>query len=154
MKTLRTLIELSTYVPNRGPKKQLYDLALTHSGNRAELAEHFVSRAYFRVVYKNLKDALLDGILRPKWQLSEALSLEFKIRERYLESLILIRSGKSKVGMIIAEETLALALKYEFVDIALPLCKALETLYSTVDVSTKKKYKYSRLSKQLLEAYI
>ena len=62
--------------------------------SRKEAVRVFKSEGYFRYVYKELKDKLLDGILLNSFnRLSKIQLAHFRIQKRSLESKMLIQSG-------------------------------------------------------------
>ena len=151
MKTLKEISLFSSFQPTNGDLLKLFKLAIDEEYSREEAANMFASKTHFNVIYKKLKDKLLDGLLLSSFKnLTKAQKIHFKLRKRSVESIMLLHSEKKKTGIKLAEETLLTAIRYGYVDIVLSMGQSLENYYAIVDFNSKKWKKYHKKTKQYL----
>lgn len=154
MEILKELSYISTYRPQKGDLLKLFQLLVEEGKDRSEIAAEFGKATYFRMLYKQLKDHLLDGILNFSFsKLGKEQQFIIKIQKRSLECHILFQTGKSKAGVKIAKETLLQAEKHDLLHAALGLSTILELHYSSIQADKLKRNKYQNKSNELFEAY-
>ena len=159
MELLKRITQLSTYRPESGLKKELYQLVVEENYNRTQAKRHFENQQYksnFRVVYKNLKDSLLDGvILTPLHKLPNLIRNRLQVWKKQLQYRIFIQIGDKEAGIKLATETLNVAEQNEQFGVIHTICRDLLTYYSTSHPNTQKyqKYrkKYSKATKLMQE---
>ena len=154
MEILKELSYISTYRPQKGDLLKLFQLLIEEGEDRDVAATKFGNMNYFRVIYKQLKDHLLDGILTSSFsRMSKEQQLLIKIQKRSLECHLLFQSGKNKAGVKIAEETILQAERNDLLHAALGLSSILELHYSSIQLDRQKRKKYQLKTIELLEAY-
>ena len=98
MEVLRDIAKLSSYRPNNGLKSELFILSQKQNLGRADAIEYFGKqgkKGQFLVVYKRLKDALLNGITDNSLKnLSPDSQARFRIWKKHLQTKILSSSRK------------------------------------------------------------
>ena len=138
MNTIKELSSLSTYRPTNGDTLYLFHLMMDKDLSRKESEIRFIrqnkSVHHFRVVYKNLKDNLLEGILSNSFKdYTKIQQAHFKIWKKFVKSKILIQSEKKTAGATVAKEALLGAEKYGILEIALSLSRELEMHYANIE---------------------
>lgn len=159
MELLKRITQLSTYSPEGGLKKELYRLVVKENYNRAQAKRHFNNQHHksnFRVVYKNLKDSLLDGVLiTPLHKFPSLIRSRLQVWKKQLQYRIFIQIGDMKAGIKLAKETLSSAEQNEQFEVIHTICRDLLAYYSTSHPDTQKyqKYrkKYAEATKLMLE---
>lgn len=152
MNTIKEIAFFSTYQPDNGDLLKLFHLAIDKEFSREEALNFFPSKTHFNVIYKKLKDKLLDGILLSSFKnLSKVQKVHFKIRNRSVESIMLIYSEKKTAGIKIAEETLVAAMKYGLVDIVLSMSRELENHYAAIEGNSRKWRKFNKITVKYLK---
>ena len=143
MELLRTLINLSSYEPEKGDLLKLFQLLNNDDFSRAEVLSKFESGSHFRQVNKKLKEKLLDDFLGGSFkELEPVIQQQFKIRKQALEVILLFQLDKRSVAVKLAVETLQAAIKYGQLDIALDLSAKLEHHYSVTELNSAKRKRY------------
>ncbi len=146
MEVLRDIAKLSNYRPNNGLKLELFSLANNQSIGRLEAIKHFEKqgkKGQFLVVYKRLKDALLEGIIDDSFKhLPNSIQIKFKLWRKHLQTKILILAGRKIAGVKLAKETITLAEKHDRFEVIQSLCKELIHHYSLVQSDFQKFHKY------------
>ncbi len=146
MELLKHITQLSTYRPESGLKKELYQLVVEENYNRTQAKRHFEAQQYksnFRVVYKNLKDSLLDGVITtPLYKLPSLIRSKLQVWKKQLQYRIFIQIGDKEAGIKLAIETLIAAEQNEQFDVIHTICRDLLTYYSTSHSNTQKYQKY------------
>jgi len=151
LETLKEISFFSAFQPENGDLLKLFHLAVEKEFSREDAIIFFPSKNHFNVIYKKLKDKLLDGILLNSFKnLTKVQVTHFKIRKRSVESIMLLYSGKKIAGVKIAEETLVAAMKYGLVDIVLSMSRELENHYAGVDSNRRKWKKFHSITAQYL----
>jgi len=146
MELLKRINKLSTYRPQSGLKKELYQLVVEENYNRAQAKRHFETQQYksnFRVVYKNLKDSLLDGVITtPLHKLPSLIRSRLQVWKKQLQYRIFIQIGDMESGVRLATETLITAEQNEQFDVIRTICRDLLAYYSISHPNTQKYQKY------------
>jgi len=154
LNTLKEISLFSAFRPDNGDLLRLFQLAIVKEVSRDEAATLFTSKNHFNVIYKKLKDNLLDGLVLSSFKgLSKIQTKHFKIRKRSVESIMLLYSEKKNTGAKLAEETLIAAMKYDLVDIVLSMSRELENHYAVVDSNNKKWKKFHIITTQYLNYF-
>ncbi|MFK7983731.1 MAG: hypothetical protein AB8G86_27390 [Saprospiraceae bacterium] len=159
MELLKHITQLSTYRPEGGLKKELYQLVVEENYNRTQAKRHFEDKQYksnFRVVYKNLKDSLLDGVITtPLHKLPNLIRSRLQVWKKQLQYRIFIQIGDKEAGIKLATETLIAAEQNEQFEVVHTICRDLLSYYSTSHPNTQKyqKYrqKYTKVTKLMFE---
>ncbi len=146
MEVLRDIAKLSNYRPNNGLKLELFSLANEQHFGRLEAAAHFEKqgkKGQFLVVYKRLKDALLEGITDDSFKnLPTSSQIKFRLWKKHLQTKILILAGRKTAGIKLAIETITIAEKLDQFEIVQSLCKRLIQHYSSIQPNFQKFHKY------------
>ena len=146
MEILRDIAKVSNYRPDSGLKRELFFLVNDQKLSRKEAEREFERRGkkgQFAVVYKRLKDSLLEGIQDSSLKkFSPKLQIRFKIWKKHLQTRILLHSRRLTAGVALAKETLVLAERNHMFDVSISLCSFLTRHYSTIEPNTSffKKY--------------
>lgn len=148
MIALKQLSEISSYRPVRGDALRLFQLVEEDFKNRHFAKEVFLNNGdneyYFREVYKNLKDNLVNGIFTNSFKDYTAIQkATIKVWKGHGAAKIAIQTAKKEAGIKLAKETFRQAKRLEMVDVALSLARELEIYYATVDIDTKNFKKFS-----------
>lgn len=159
MELLKRITKLSTYRPEGGLKKELYQLVVEENYNRAQAKQHFETQQYksnFRVVYKNLKDSLLDGVITtPLHKLPSLIRSRIQVWKKQLQYRIFIQLGDMEAGIKLATETLTVAEQNEQFDVVHTISKDLLSYYISghSDIQKYQKYriKYNKATQLMLE---
>ena len=146
MEVLRDIAKLSNYRPNNGLKLELFSLANDQSIGRLDAIDHFEKKGkkgQFLVVYKRLKDALLEGVTDDSFKnLPNSSQIKFKLWKKHLQTKILLLAGRKIAGVKLAIETITLAEKHDQFEIVQSLCIKLIHHYSTIQPNFQKFQKY------------
>lgn len=143
MNLIKDISEYSGYRPSGGDLLKLFQLAIVENINRQDAVKFFSSSSYFRKIYKQLKDRLLDGILLNSFEeLTKVQQSQFTIRKRALESIMLLYTEKKEAGIKIIEETFFSAIKYGMSDVALSMGKELVIHYSVISPNKQKRDRF------------
>lgn len=151
MDLIKEISSISNYQPSGGDLLILFQLCIKEEVKRQEAITFFPSNSYFRNLYKELKDRLLDGILLNSFeQLSVYQKNQLQIRRRSLESQTLILTGNKIAGIKIAEETLLAAEKHDLIEVVLMMSRELELLYTSIKINRAKYIRYRDTTKNYL----
>jgi len=146
MEVLRDIAKLSNYRPSSGLKLELFSLAQVEDIRKSQVIQHFEQKGkkgQFHVVYKRLKDALLQGITdRSLKNLSANTQIRFRVWKKHLQTKILIEAGRKTAGIKLAIETITLAEKHDQLEVVQDLCKRLMHHYSIIKPDFQKFQKF------------
>lgn len=146
MEVLKSITKLSTYRPKGGLKKVLFDLVRKEGYSRKDAEQHFKERkkeGQFSVVYKRLKNDLMEGLLNTSLnQFSKSSADKIKIWKRHLQTKMLLKIQNKTAGIKHAIHTVVLAEKSNEWEVVVSLCKELMIQYSLVSPDKVKYYKY------------
>jgi len=146
MDLIRDIAKYSNYHPNSGQKGELFKLALEEHITRKKAIEIFENRekkGHFRVVYKQLKDRLLEGVLQIGHKhLPQVLKTRFQVWKKQLQTKILLQTESRRAGIKLAIETITSAEKNEQWDVVQSLCRELAYHYSISQPDTTQYRKY------------
>ena len=143
MIVLKDIAFFSNFKPVQGDLLKLFQLVIEKDIDKSQIIDQFQSKNHFNVVYKRLKDKMLDGILLNSFKgLPKTQQQHLKIRKRSLESIMLIYSNKKYTGIKIAQETLQSAEKHGLVDIVLTMSRELENHFAVMGRYKSKWEKY------------
>jgi len=146
MEVLRDIAKLSNYRPSTGLKFELFNLIHEQKLQKIEAVEYFEKqgkKGQFHVVYKRLKDALLQGITDKSLKnLPAYKQTRFRIWRKHLQTKILLHAGRRIAGIKLATETITLAEKHELNEVLQSLYKKLIHHYSIVQPNVQKFCKY------------
>ena len=155
MQLLQDIAQFSNFEqPKGGNLLKLYHLAIEQQIDRSTAARQFKSKSYFRQLYKELKNHLLDGVLLNSFsQLTKTQQAHFNIRKRSLEAKMLFQSGKKDTAITIFKEVFVAAKRHELALIALEAGKELAYHYSIVTPNKQKLLRYQASNDQHLRLY-
>ncbi|MEZ4955225.1 MAG: hypothetical protein R2825_16805 [Saprospiraceae bacterium] len=142
MKDLRELISVSSLNQLNGDIGTLAELVAQNKSR--EEAKKTIGKTdhHFNVIYKNLKDRLMEGVLVNDFKnTSKVQRRQFSIRKQYEESIFLIQSGRMIAGIPSARACMHKAEKNGLFQIALDLSRELSRYFGTI-MGDVKKYKY------------
>lgn len=146
MEVLRDIAKLSSYRPSTGLKFELFNLINEQQLQKAEAVDYFEKqgkKGQFHVVYKRLKDALLQGITDKSLKnLPAYKQIRFRIWKKHLQTKILLHAGRRIAGIKLATETITLAEKHDQYEIIQSLCNKLIHHYSILQPDIQKFHKY------------
>lgn len=155
MKALQEIKSVSDFQPDSGDLLDLFQLvSLTPALNREQLQTAFLgeerTKNHFRVVYKELKDRLLDGMFIHSFKdYSNVLKARIRVFKSCANARMLIASGKKKAGVTIALETFKQSKKYGILDVAYTMSRELHSHYSVVQPDRKKHCHFQAEKKRL-----
>ena len=159
MIALRELSDISNYAPQSGDILKLFEVMMKSSGITRQDAwlafqQNDKSENRFRVVYKSLKDNLIDGIFTNSFKdFSNIQQAQVKIWKNLAACKILISVDKRNAAISIAKRTLTDALKNGAIDASIILSKLLERHYASIQPDTKKYYYYKDLVHSQLKLF-
>lgn len=143
MDTLKEIISLSEYTPKGGDLNRLFQMVyeqnLTRKEAMLEFKELNKTENQFRVVYKGLKENLVDGVFTHSFKdYSKYNQAQFKIFKNTIAAKILTRCEKKKAATSLATETLRTAEKYGLYAEALELARELESIWASINPDFQK----------------
>lgn len=148
MQLLRDITKFSNYRPSGGLKGELYRLTVEEELSRKEAEAYFEERekkGQFLVVYKRLKDSLLDGVLQTSLKIfPKRLQIRFKNWKKHLQTKILLQTGSRAAGIKLAIETITNAEQNEQFQIVHSICRDLINHYSSNELNNLKYNKYRK----------
>jgi len=146
MEVLKSITKLSTYRPKSGLKKVLFDLVQKEGYSRKEAEQHFKERkkgGHFSVVYKRLKNDLMEGLLNTSLnQFSKSSADRIKVWKRLLQIKMLLKIENKTAGIKHAIHTIVLAEKNNEWEVVTSLCRELMIQYSLISPDKVKYNKY------------
>ena len=146
MEVLKSITKLSTYRPKRGLKKVLFDLAQKEGYSRKKAEQYFKERkkgGQFSVVYKRLKNDLMEGLLNTSLsQFSKSSAERIKVWKRLLQIKMLLKIENKTAGTKHAIHTIVLAEKNNEWEVVVSLCRELLIQYSLISPDKVKYEKY------------
>lgn len=148
MQLLRDITKFSNYRPSGGLKGELYRLTVEEELSRKEAEAYFEEKekkGQFLVVYKRLKDSLLDGVLQTSLKkFPKRFQIRFKNWKKHLQTKILLQTGSRIAGIKLATETITNAEQNDQFEIVQSICRDLINHYSNNDLNTLKYHKYQK----------
>ena len=158
MIALKELSALSKFQPASGDLLRLFEVAMQPNISRKDAQVAFMvnqkSDIRFRVVYKNLKDKLIDGIFSNSFgDYTSVQQGQFKTWKNLTAAKILIGSEKKNAGISLAKETIAAANKFGLIGIELELSRELEMHYGSVQPELLKFKHYQKRVEDLTRLY-
>ncbi|MEO1257713.1 MAG: hypothetical protein AAFZ15_02920 [Bacteroidota bacterium] len=151
MKELKEYAQLSNWLPTNGDQFRLYELAVAGASREGAREILDLSSNHFNVVYKNLKDNFVNGVLSGSIKSeSKVTKLHHGIRKQYTTAMLLLRSDKKAAGIPLARATMRKAEKYGLNQIALDLSRELRSYYGPTSPNKKLYEYYTQKQKYLI----